>query len=154
MIIVTPNLRWMLLTKRIGNARKMLEAMFPDGVPQNVALGVTVVTQDEADRDLPRAIAVAQGLGIKRLFLSMEPLLGYVELGRYLRTGVIGLVIVGGESGKEARSMPAYWVDHIKNSCVLHGVPFHFKQQSQADYPRTYSQPETFHPRHQIREHF
>lgn len=154
LIKMTPNLRWMLLTKRIGNARAMLEDMFPTGVPENLCLGVTVVTQDEADRDLPRAIAVKQGLGIKRLFLSMEPLLGHVELGRFLRTGAVDLVIVGGESGREARSMPAYWVDAIKHSCRSHQVPFHFKQQSQADYPRTYAQPDTFHPRHQIREHF
>jgi protein gp37 len=103
---------------------------------------------------VPRAIAVKRGLGVKRLFLSMEPLLGHVFLSRYLQTGAVDLVIVGGESGRNARAMPAYWVDGIKDSCVNHLVPFHFKQQSQADYPRTYAQPETFHPRHQIREHF
>jgi protein gp37 len=152
MIMRTPNLIWMLLTKRIGNARKMLESMFPAGVPANVALGVTIVLQDEADRDLPRALAIKQGLRIQRLFLSMEPLLGYVRIGRYLDG--VDLVIVGGESGREARPMPAYWVDGIKASCRLHNVPFHFKQQSQADYPRTYGRPETFPPRHQVREHF
>lgn len=152
LILQTPHLRWMLLTKRIGNARKMLESMFPMGVPENVALGVTVVTQDECDRDLPRAIAIKRGLGIKRLFASMEPLLGYVEMTRFLDG--LDLVIVGGESGRHARPMPAYWVDAIKARCLQARVPFHFKQQSQADYPRTYSQPETFHPRHQIREHF
>lgn len=153
-IQATPHLIWMLLTKRIGNARKMLEKMFPQGVPENVALGVTVVNQEEADRDLPKAIAVKNGLGIKRLFLSMEPLLSWVDLGRYLRTGAIDLVIVGGESGRNARPMPDYWVDHLKSRCTHHRVPFHFKQQSQADHPRTYADPSTFHPRHQIREHF
>jgi protein gp37 len=128
--------------------------MFPDGVPPNVALGVTIANQEEADRDLPRAIAVKQGLGIKRLFLSMEPLLGPVELARYLKTGAVDLVIVGGESGSKARSMPEYWVDNIRSRCRLHRTPFHFKQQSQADHPRTYHRPETYPPRHQIREHF
>jgi protein gp37 len=154
LILRTPRLLWMLLTKRVGNSRKMLEAMFPDGVPENVALGVTIANQEEANRDLPRAIAVKKGLGIHRLFLSMEPLLGHTRISRYLQTGEIDLVIVGGESGRNARTMPAYWVDAIKDGCRHHGVPFHFKQQSQADYPRTYAQPETFHPRHQIREHF
>lgn len=155
LILATPHLDWMLLTKRVGNVRDMVERMWPEGsTPPNVALGLTIANQEEADRDLPKGIAVKQGLGIRRLFLSMEPLLGFVELGRYLKTGAVDLVIVGGESGKNARSMPAYWVDAIKVSCSHHGVPFHFKQQSQADYPRTYSDPSTFHPRHQVREHF
>lgn len=153
-VLATPHLRWMMLTKRVGNARKMLEVMFPDGVPPNFALGLTIANQEEADRDLPKGIALKQGLGIQRLFLSMEPLLGHVELCRYLKTGAVDLVIVGGESGKGARSMPAYWVDNIQRRCRTNRVPFHFKQQSQADHPRTFAQPHTFPPRHQIREHF
>lgn len=152
LILQTPNLLWMLLTKRVGNARKFLESMFPGGVPENVALGVTIANQEEADRDLPRALAIKRGLGIRRLFLSMEPLLGHVELARYLDG--VDLVIVGGESGREARSMPEYWIDNIMHLCRTHRVPFHFKQQSQADHPRTYARPETFPPRHQVREHF
>lgn len=126
MILQTPNLTWMLLTKRVGNARKMLQAMFPDGVPANVALGVTVVNQDEADRDLPRAVAIKQGLGIRRLFLSMEPLLGAVNISRYLAG--VDLVIVGGESGKEARPMSPLWAESLRDQCAEAGVPFHFKQ--------------------------
>lgn len=152
LIIQTPNLIWMLLTKRIGNARKFLESMFPDGVPENVALGVTIANQEEADRDLPRALAIKQGLGIRRLFLSMEPLLGPVDLTRFLAG--VDLVIVGGESGRGARSMPDDWALQIKRRCEQARVPFHFKQQSQANHPRTYARPETFPPALQIREHF
>lgn len=152
LIEATPSLVWMLLTKRIGNARPMLESMFPGGVPANVALGVTIVTQGEADRDMPRALAVKQGLGVKRLFLSMEPLMGPVDMTRYLAG--VDLVIVGGESGREARTMPDFWVDMIQTACGMSGVPFHFKQQSQADHPRTFGRPETFPQRHQVREHF
>lgn len=148
----TPHLRWMLLTKRIGNARTMLEAMFPEGVPENVAIGITVVTQEEADRDIPRLLSLKHGLGIRRVFLSMEPLLGYVDLTRYLAG--IDLVIVGGESGRGARPMSDVWVDAIEARCRQAGVLFHFKQQSQADYPRTYNKPATFPARHQVREHF
>jgi protein gp37 len=152
LIASTPSLRWMLLTKRVGNARAMLEAMFPDGVPPNVALGVTIANQEEADRDQPKAIAVKNGLGIRRLFISAEPLLSRLDLRRYL--AFIDLVIVGGESGKNARSMPEEWATTIKLDCYLRHVPFHFKQQSQADHPRTYHLPETYPPALQIREHF
>ena len=152
LISATPNLDWMLLTKRIGNARDFLPAMFPGGVGENVALGVTVVSQEEAVRDMPKALAIKKGLGVRRLFLSMEPLLGPVDLTRYLDG--VDLVIVGGESGKGARSMPDRWALDLKRQCGEADVPFHFKQQSQADHPRTYHRPETYPPALQHREHF
>lgn len=151
-IMDTPHLRWMILTKRVGNARRMLEAMFPEGVPANVALGVTIANQDEADRDLPKALSVKAGLRISRLFVSAEPLLSELDLRRYLHG--IDLVIVGGESGPKARSMPDAWPIRIMRHCAQAGVPFHFKQQSQADFPRTYARPDTFPEPLQIREHF
>lgn len=152
LILSTPSLDWMLLTKRIGNARAMLEVMFPSGVPMNVALGLTIANQEEADRDLPKALSVKAGLGIRRLFLSCEPLLGPLDLRRYLPQ--IDLVIVGGESGRFARRMPVEWPLEISGQCEAASVPFHFKQLSQADFPRTYGKPETFPHALQIREHF
>lgn len=146
----TPYLRWMILTKRIGNARGMLEAMFPGGVPANVALGLTVCNQDEVNRDLPRALSVKSGLRVPRLFVSIEPMLGIIDLTRYLDG--IDLVIVGGESGPNARSMPDPRA--IRDQCKAFGVPFHFKQQSQAEFPKTYNRPETFPADLQHREHF
>lgn len=124
----TPNLIWMLLTKRIGNARAMLERMFPEGVPANVWLGITVANQQEADRDIPRALSVKAGLGIRRLFLSIEPMLGPIDLTRWLATGGIDMVIVGGESGKDARPMHPDWPWIVQVDCEEAGVAFHFKQ--------------------------
>ena len=152
LIVATPWLTWMLLTKRIGNARKMLEAMFPDGVPANLALGVTIANQEEADRDLPKALSVKAGLGIRHLFVSAEPLLGPLDLSRYLAQ--IDMVIVGGESGRAARSMPDGWALKIKRQCAEAGTAFHFKQMSQADFPRSYGKQATFPPELQVREHF
>lgn len=91
----TPNLDWLLLTKRIGNARQMLNeaagAALNDfvGAPTwdaspwpNVWLGATIVNQEEGDRDIPKLLAVPAHVR----FLSMEPLLGDV----YLRNIPIG----------------------------------------------------------------
>lgn len=125
-IVAAPNLLFMLLTKRIGNAREMLEAMFPEGVPANVALGVTISSQPEAERDLPRAISVKHGLGIGRLFISGEPLLGPLDLSRWL--GDVDLVIIGGESGVGARAMDVQWARVVRGDCTRTGTPFHFKQ--------------------------
>jgi protein gp37 len=128
-ITATPNLQWLMLTKRIGIARRALERMFPDGVPANVALGVTIANQEEADRDMPKALSVKAGLGIRRLFLSCEPLLGPLDLTKWLAVpGAIDLVIAGGESGTEARPMHPDWPWIVQGDCEDAGVPFHFKQ--------------------------
>lgn len=91
LIHATPDLDWLLLTKRIGNARQMLNdaaaAVCDDfcGAPTwekqpwpNVWLGVTVCNQVEAERDIPKLLT----LPASRRFVSMEPLLGPVHLVR------------------------------------------------------------------------
>lgn len=75
LIAATPKLDWLLLTKRVGNVRGVLPADWGDGY-SNVWMGISVVNQDEADRDIPRLLTVR---AVKR-FLSMEPLLGAVNL--------------------------------------------------------------------------
>jgi len=83
----TPHLDWLLLTKRIGNAHSMLNRAAcnlvggaptwwsPEAWP-NVWLGATICNQEEADRDIPKLLAVPAA----KRFLSMEPLLGPVDL--------------------------------------------------------------------------
>lgn len=76
LIEATPNLDWMLLTKRAGNIGNMLPVPFDfDRLYPNVWLGCTVVNQAEADRDIPKLLKVPA----KVRFLSMEPLLGQVD---------------------------------------------------------------------------
>jgi len=141
----TPHLDWLLLTKRIGNVSKMLtEILRPGTMPANVWLGATVVNQEEADRDIPKLLAAPA----RARFLSMEPLLGPVKLalhghrvgieGSALR-GVIDWIIVGGESGHDARPMHPDWARSLRDQCTAAGVPFLFKQWGQwrptdADY--------------------
>jgi protein gp37 len=158
LIADTPNLDWLLLTKRIGNVMDMIDdsvelthgegwqSMWTQGVPpENVWLGATIVNQEEADRDIVKLLAVP---ATKR-FLSMEPLLGPVDLtGEYLarklggrypfptlpdehRTKIIDRldwVIVGGESGHNARPMHPEWARSLRDQCATANVPFLFKQ--------------------------
>jgi protein gp37 len=77
----TPNLDWLLLTKRIGNAHEMIvEARGLAGFQwygqANVWLGATIVNQEEADRDIPKLLETPAAVR----FLSMEPLLGKTNL--------------------------------------------------------------------------
>ena len=143
----TPNIDWLLVTKRIGNVGKMLPVPFDfDRLYPNVWIGATITSQSEADRDIPKLLA----LSAARRFLSIEPLLGPVTL-RELHgdmceidalTGDHGVlrpllgrsdakvhwVIVGGESGPNARPMHPDWARSLREQCAAAGVPFLFKQ--------------------------
>jgi len=78
LIAATPNLVWLLLTKRIGNVERMASAL-----PSNVAIGATMANQEEYDRDARKLFRV--GMNLKPLFTfgSFEPLLGPVRLDDY-----------------------------------------------------------------------
>lgn len=86
----------------------------------NVWLGVSVENEKQKARiehlrNTPSAVR----------FLSIEPLLE--DVGRLNLTG-IHWVIVGGESGPNARPMHPDWARSIRDQCQAAGVPFHFKQ--------------------------
>lgn len=80
LILATPNLSWLLVTKRIGNVERMVPARWMnwgairEGFPPNVRLLITVCNQEEADRDIPKLLALPCKNGI-----SYEPALGAVD---------------------------------------------------------------------------
>lgn len=140
---------WYLVTKRIPNVEKMLP---PDWSPQwyrHVVIIITAVTQAEADREIPRLLALKAKFPWLRVGLSMEPLLEAVDLSRWTTDPArfadycdtvggpaptlsprLDWVIVGGESGskEKARPMNPVWAMAIRDQCKAAGVPFHFKQ--------------------------
>lgn len=137
----TPNLDWLLLTKRIGNVGPMLPEEWGNGMIDHwphVWIGVTIVNQEEADRDIPKLLASPA----HKRFLSMEPLLGPVDIpmfyapqhGARIEDGAqspkIDWVIVGGESGPGARPMHPDWARSLHDQCEAAGVPFFMKQLS------------------------
>lgn len=123
LIINTPNLDWLLLTKRPQHVGHMVP--WTDKWPDNVWLGTTVETQRWAERRLPELLKHPAVV----LFLSCEPLLGPIDLAPWL-TGAraVRWVIVGGESGHYARPMNPQWASALRDQCKTHGVAFHFKQ--------------------------
>lgn len=123
LIAETPNLDWLLVTKRIGNVAKMLAALGMECLPVNVWLGITVVNQDEADRDIPKLLAVHAPIR----FLSIEPLLGAIIL-RTEWLEALDWAIVGGESGQDARHLPPDLPRSLRDQCAASGVSFLFKQ--------------------------
>lgn len=140
LIDVTPNLDWQLVTKRPEN----ISRMWPGGFRKNVWLLTSVSNQETADAMIPPLLQCRNLSPV--LGLSMEPLVGPVEfsdvtnrsdavqqLGKKAFSG-ISWVIVGGESGPQARPMRAEWAIDIRNQCQAAGVPFFFKQGSQANW--------------------
>jgi len=85
-------------------------------------VGTSVENQAVADERIAHLLDVPAGVR----FLSVEPLLDAVDLEPYLHG--IDWVIVGGESGHNARPMHPDWVRAIRDQCFGAGVPFFFKQ--------------------------
>ena len=114
----TPHHRYQLLTKR---AERLEEYFKTREVPENVWIGVTVEVQTAKSRI--NALRTIKDASIR--FLSCEPLLE--DLGELDLTG-IDWVIVGGESGLQARPMKEEWVKGIKAQCDAAEKAFFFKQ--------------------------
>jgi protein gp37 len=122
----TPNLDWLLLTKRPQHVSQLVP--WGQQWPHNVWLGTTVETQRWADR---RAPLLLEHAAVVR-FVSCEPLLGPIDLTPWLNPSKnsfgINWVIVGGESGHRARPMNPVWARHLRDQCEAYDVGFHFKQ--------------------------
>jgi len=161
-----------IVTKRVSNVRKMMPLNWLAGAwPKHVGLIITVVNQAEADRDVPRLLALKAEFGIPWVGISAEPLLGPIDFkrillqpqkpgsaragihldalnGRYAESGMpyvgewdingpfpagapqirLDWIIVGGESGSEARPMHPDWARSIRDQCASASVAFLFKQ--------------------------
>jgi protein gp37 len=109
--------RFQVLTKRSDRLAELASRL---EWPSNVWMGVSV----ESDRHLARIDDLRRTHAAVK-FLSLEPLLGPL---RSLDLRRIDWVIVGGESGPNARSMDPLWVLDVRDQCVRAGVPFFFKQ--------------------------
>jgi len=146
LIDATPNLDWLLLTKRPENIAKTMplaewgkgHGKFPD-VParHNVWLGTSVENQAAADERIPHLLRTPAAVR----FLSCEPLLGPADLSQYLRCesclspqtcwcadARVNWVIVGGESGPGARPCNVAWIRSIVEQCRAASVPVFVKQ--------------------------
>lgn len=142
LIDATPWLDWILVTKRPGNVLRMWPLPFNGREPSdqlylrrnNCWLLTSISNQDTADELVPQLLACRDLVPV--LGLSCEPLLGPINLRLGQRDDgqpwerhlVIDWVIVGGESGHNARPMHPDWARSLRDQCQDAGVPFFFKQ--------------------------
>ena len=120
LIDATPNLDWLLLTKRPHLVSRLTP--WKANWPCNVWVGTTVENQRFATKRIPHLL----DLPCEYRFLSCEPLLGPLDLTAW-DTG-LDWVIAGGESGAQARRTELQWVRELREQCVHAGVAFYFKQ--------------------------
>ena len=153
LIAMTPHLDWLLVTKRVGNIKSMVPFEWSKvQFPPNIRILITVVNQEEADRDIPKLLALPCKNGI-----SYEPALGPVDWSPFFRKDLgefvmpaqseadlhgqpkkltayiqgIQWVIVGGESdqpGMPARPFDIQWARSTVQQCHAAGVAVFVKQ--------------------------
>jgi len=130
--------KFLILTKRPQNMYDYFKELNLD-IPENVWLGVSVENQKTADERIPILLQIPA----KIRFVSIEPMLESINLkieqtyetagtmaNRFFKQIPKGLdwIIVGGESGHNARPMHPDWVRKIRDNCIQTGTPFFFKQ--------------------------
>lgn len=123
----TPNLDWLLLTKRPENWPFFLPVAEPRPPFENIRLGVTIENQERADeRGGPLTFASAVGWPT---FVSYEPALGPVDWARLMPS--VDWLISGGESGAHARPSHPGWFRAARDAAAQAGVPFLHKQNGE-----------------------
>lgn len=112
---------FLFLTKRIERFMACIPEDWGDGY-ENVVVCCTVENQENADRKL----SVFQTLPIKHKCITAQPLIGPIDLEKYLDD--VELVVVGGESDRDARPLDYDWVLNIREQCIRKHVSFEFRQ--------------------------
>ena len=116
------DLNFFFITKRIHRLAECLPPDWGAGY-ENVSVCVTAEDQTRADFRLP----MLEQAPIRYKSISCEPLLGPVDLSRWLGPHITQ-VVAGGASAAGARPCRYEWILDIRAQCVAAGVPFLFKQ--------------------------
>lgn len=121
MIKSRSDVKFFLLTKRPERVREALPSDWGDGW-ENVFFNVTCENQKRADERIPLLLE----LPFKHKGIMTAPLIGSIEIGKYLATGQIEQVITGGENYDGARPCNFDWVKSLSEQCRTHNVTFCF----------------------------
>lgn len=122
MIKKRQDLNFFIITKRIERLHVKLPSDWGDGY-KNVTICCTVENQDRADFRLP----IYNEAPIRHKLIICSPLLERIDLYKYLNSSIEQLV-VGGESGKNARVCDYDWILDLRSQAERAGVSFYFQQ--------------------------
>lgn len=127
-------LQWQICTKRIPNLPKMIFPRWETAWPRHVGVLITVVTQEEADRDCPRLLSAKARFGIPWVGISYEPAQEGIDFTPYLDGALYGekldWIIFGGKSGAKWNDRPfdINWGAAVAEQCAWTNTAFFFKQ--------------------------
>lgn len=121
MIKERSDLNFLFLSKRIDRFMQCVPDDWGDGY-DNVTVGCTIENQETADYRLD----IFDKLPIKHKNIICQPLIESITLKDHLSN--IELVVVGGESDKNARPLDYNWVLSLRDECMHNSVPFEFRQ--------------------------
>lgn len=116
------DLDFMIITKRITRFSECIPLDWGKGY-DNVMICCTIENQEQCDIRFP----VFNSLPIRKKFICCEPLLSDIDMSSYLNKDILQ-VLVGGESGNDARICDYNWILNIRRQCIKADVPFYFKQ--------------------------
>jgi protein gp37 len=121
MIKERSDLNFIFLTKRIERFLQCIPKDWNDGY-ENVTVGCTVENQHRVDYRL----GIFVNLPIKHRNVICQPLIEEINIEKYLDN--VELVVVGGESDRNARPLNYNWVLSIREQCINKRVSFQFRQ--------------------------
>jgi len=119
----SPNLQFLLLTKRPSNINKYIPETWKEGPPKNVMFGASVVNEKTA-ADVHRQMEKVNG----RKFYSVEPQLEFIDFSKGGLLLGIDWLIQGGESGPGKRPFNTDWARHTRDVCTNTATAYFFKQ--------------------------
>lgn len=115
------DLKFLFLTKRIDRFLECIPDDWNEGY-DNVIVCCTIENQKNVDYKL----SIFKDLPIKHKCIIAQPLLEKIDIEKYLDN--IELVVVGGESDYNARTLDFNWVLDIREQCIRNKVNFEFRQ--------------------------
>lgn len=119
----SPDLLFLLLTKRPSNINRMIPQGWKMYPPKNVMFGTSPVDQKTSETLINQLLQVDG-----KRFLSVEPQLESINIKGFLFNGGIDWVIQGGESGHHKRPFNIDWAYYMKQQCADTDTPYFFKQ--------------------------
>lgn len=119
----SPNLLFLLLTKRPSNINKYIPVSWESSPPKNVMFGASVVNPATA-KDVKRHMDKVNG----KKFYSVEPQLEFIDFSKDGMLDGISWLIQGGESGAGKRPFNTDWARHTRDVCAQTPTAYFFKQ--------------------------
>jgi len=113
--------KYLFWTKRAERMASIVNQRYPNGAPEYMAFAVSIEDQKSADERLPHLSSIN---GTK--VIAIEPMLDEIVLGDYVQH--VDWVVVGSETGKNARPLNLNWVRSVRDEVKGAGLPFFIKQ--------------------------